>query len=96
MENKNGLKTKVTYQTTTIHNVKCHQLQEIIFSEMVKMQFVGYGIFIFPSLKTYLQLLSELQLEMIAQLFPTLSEINKDNKDTQTFSLYKHLYFDLL
>lgn len=49
-----------------------------------------------PSLKTYLQLLSELQLEMIAQLFPTLSEINKDNKDTQTFSLYKHLYFDLL
>lgn len=71
--------------------------KSFFFSEMdLKCSLWNMVFLSSPSLKTYLQLLSELQLEMILQLFPTLSEINKDNKDTQTFNLYKHLYFDLL
>lgn len=53
MENRNGLKTEVTYQTATIHNIRCHQLQEIIFFwNGFKMQFVEYGILIFLLLES--------------------------------------------
>lgn len=39
-------------QTTTIHTIRCHQFQEIIFSwNRFKMQFVEYIIFISLLLK---------------------------------------------